>query len=86
MDISKLQKESKEAEKKLLSTKWKTTTCSQGASCWCRMIIPVKKIEYSEGEDMIVANSGDISKTVAQYIVKLHNEKLNNNGKSNRTK
>jgi len=77
--MTKLQKESREAEKKLLATKWKTKVCISGKQCWCRMIYPVKKIEYSEGEIMNVVGAGSISKNVAEYIVRLHNDSLQSN-------
>jgi hypothetical protein len=68
----------KEAEDILYKTKWKTKTCSQGAKCWCRMIVPVKKIlhdgTYSEG--IYIAGSGELTKRAAEYFVKLHNKEI----------
>lgn len=68
----------KEAEDLLYKTKWKTSCCSQGRSCWCRLIVPVKKIKFIEhgGGEMYIAGSGEIDKRAAEYIVKLHNDKL----------
>lgn len=68
----------KEAEDILYKTKWKTETCSQGAKCWCRMIVPVKKITYDKpcSDDMYIAGGGELTKRAAEYFVKLHNKNL----------
>jgi len=68
----------KEAENILYKTKWKTATCQQGKKCWCRMIIPVKKIvcDESENEGLYIAGSGELNKRAAEHIVKLHNNWL----------
>lgn len=66
-----------EAEKESLKVKWKISTCGSGESCWCRIIVPVKKIKLADGGyyDCIVS-MGAIHKHLAEYIVKLHNEKI----------
>jgi len=66
----------KEAKEKALTVKWKTTVCAQGRKCWCRIIEPVNKIIYDEIEEYYVVGSGSIPKEEAEYLVKLHNEKL----------
>lgn len=76
IDIKQLQAEHKEAQEKLLNTKWKTEVCQQGASCWCRSIVPVEEIRYSGDEEMYVVGQGEMAADVAAYIVKLHNEHL----------
>lgn len=77
--MTQQQREHKEAKKKLMNTRWKTEPCTSGGTkCWCRLIVPVKKIVYSEIEEMYVVGSGTMDKATAQYIVKLHNEHLKN--------
>jgi hypothetical protein len=62
-----------EAVKKALTVRWKTETCSQGEKCWCRLIVPEKKIEDDNGNEIVIASSGDIKKEYAEHIVALHN-------------
>lgn len=69
--------EHEEAYKKLLTVEWKTQKCGQ-PKCWCLMIVPKEKIEYSGCEEAYVAGSGCIDKDTAKYLVKLHNESLHN--------
>jgi len=68
----------KEAENLMYKTKWKTECCSQGAKCWCRMIVPVKKIKAieSNNESLFIAGSGELNKRAAEYFVKLHNKNI----------
>lgn len=67
-----------EAVDLLYKTKWKTETCSQGAKCWCRMIVPIKKIVHDENFEggIYIAGSGELTKKSAEYFVKLHNNNL----------
>ena len=66
-----------DAKSESLNVKWKTTTCGQGDKCWCRLIVPVKPIKYGNDEvfDCIV-HMGAIDKELAEYIVELHNTKI----------
>jgi hypothetical protein len=68
----------KDAEDLLYKTKWKTDTCQVGKTCWCRMIVPVKKIVCAESrsDGLYIAGSGELNKRAAEYIVKLHNKNL----------
>jgi len=76
----------KEAVQELYNRPWKTVTCSQGESCWCRIIETVEPIEYQvnkseENEDTfeLISNvipMGSIDKNVAEYVVNLHNNFL----------
>lgn len=67
----------KEAEDILYKTKWKTETCSRGAKCWCRMIVPVKKILHDGAySEVYIAGSGELTKRAAEYFVKLHNKNI----------
>lgn len=68
--------EYEDAEELLYSTKWKTSCCSQGEECWCRIIEPVEKIVYDETGEIYIAGSGSIPKRAAEHIVKLHNDNL----------
>jgi hypothetical protein len=58
-----------DAEDLLYQTKWKTETCSQGAQCWCRMVVPVKPIVYDDcnSDGLYVAGSGALNKRSAKY-------------------
>lgn len=72
----------KEAEKLAYQVEWKTTLCHVGKECWCRCIEPKKKIKYKEDEndedfrEFYLIGDGSVNKELANYIVKLHNEKL----------
>ncbi len=68
-----------EAEEKSFTVEWKLDTCSQGESCWCRVVKPVEPILYMDGEDQEeywLVPSGYLDKRLAEYLVELHNEKL----------
>lgn len=65
-----------DAMKHSLTVRWKTSLCSQGEICWCRMIEPEHKITDKDGEEIYIAPSGSIDKIHAEHIVKLHNESL----------
>lgn len=67
-----------EALIKAFNSEWKSSVCSQGEECWCRIIEPLNKIEYDNGEEIYIVGSGSISKEFAEYIVKLHNNNLIN--------
>jgi len=68
-----------EAEAKALSVKWKIGTCGEGEKCWCRTIVPVEPILYSEYQmidtesEYMIVGSGEIHKEVAERIVEDHN-------------
>lgn len=51
---------------------WKTIECETGKECWCRIITTDPPID-----DHFVASWGSISKDTAEYIVQLHNQRLN---------
>lgn len=65
-----------EALIKAFNSEWKSSVCSQGEKCWCRIIEPLNKIEYNNGEEIYIVGDGAISKEFAEYIVKLHNDNL----------
>lgn len=50
---------------------WKTEECGS-PDCWCRIILPENPVDDQE----CVAPSGCVSTEVAEYIVRLHNERL----------
>lgn len=66
-----------EVDSRLFKVKWKTTTCKQGESCWCRGISPVEEILDEEEEPLIIESTGNITKEIAEYLVELHNNKIN---------
>lgn len=76
----------KEAVQELYNRPWKTVTCSQGESCWCRIIETVEPIEYQvnkseEDEDTFeliseVIPMGVANTKFAEYVVNLHNNFL----------
>lgn len=59
-----------------LTVEWKTSTCSQGEECWCRIIEPTEKIIDKDGEEIYIARSGSIDTIYAEHIVDLHNNSL----------
>jgi hypothetical protein len=65
-----------EAEELSLTVEWKTTTCSEGSECWCRIITPTEPIVDNDGNEVYIAGSGAIPTIYAEHIVKLHNESL----------
>lgn len=68
-----------EAKAKALTVKWKTVPCHQGETCWCRMIEPAEKIEFTEKdftEELTLIGSGSVNTEVAEHIVKLHNASI----------
>jgi hypothetical protein len=79
----------KQAKQELYKRPWKAVTCSQGESCWCRIIETIEPIEYQVNKseedeitfDLIseVIPMGAIDSEFAEYVVKLHNESLENN-------
>ena len=75
-----------EAKKEMINRPWKTSTCSQGESCWCRIIETVEPIEYQVNKseedeirfDLIseIVPMGAIDTEFAEYVVNLHNNFL----------
>lgn len=59
---------------------WKATECFSGPECWCRIIVPIEPIYYTNPEsdnnryEYSVVDAGSLDQTTAEYIVKLHNE------------
>jgi hypothetical protein len=69
-----------------ITVPWQVTPCDHGEKCWCRIIEPVKRITYGEGdiEELYIAASGCIPTVYAQYLVNLHNSHLSiNNANGN---
>jgi hypothetical protein len=76
----------KQAVQELYKRPWKAVTCSQGETCWCRIIETVEPIEYQVNKseedkvsfDLIseVIPMGVANSKFAEYVVNLHNEFL----------
>lgn len=69
----------KEALQKLKEIPWKTEPCHVGEECWCRVIVPVEKIEYLVGdmvEEAYIIGSGEVNTDMAEHIVEVHNKSL----------
>lgn len=66
----------KEAEEKMLTVEWKTTACGQD-NCWCSIIEPKEPIISENGEEHYIAPAGSLTKEVAEYLVELHNKRIN---------
>jgi hypothetical protein len=75
----------KEAIEYSLTVPWKVQECFSGPECWCRMIVPVEPIpcEYVNSDGSVLKDTLDeivgaiaIDKITAEYIVRLHNDKL----------
>ena len=61
---------------------WKTMECFSGPECWCRIIVPIEPIYYTNPEsdnryEYSIVDAGALDQTTAEYIVKLHNEHFN---------
>lgn len=65
----------------LNDVKWKTAPCFTRKKCWCRVIIPVKKMTDKEGNELYVVGSACIPKVNAEHIVKVHNASLKKKAK-----
>lgn len=68
-----------EAEEKSFTVEWELDTCSQGESCWCRVVKPVEPILFEDGdteEEFYIVGMGMLHKEFAEYFVKLHNQTL----------
>ena len=75
-----------EAKQELYNRPWKTSTCGQGESCWCRIIKTVEPIEYQVNKSEVdedtfeliseVIPMGIIGSDFAEHVVNLHNEFL----------
>lgn len=62
--------------KNIKDVEWKVGPCFSGEDCWCRIIVPVENIITSDGEIEEVVGPASINKDIAEYIVKLHNDRL----------
>lgn len=67
-----------QAQELSLTVKWKTSTCSQGEECWCRVIVPVETISYREddwnvAQDYTIVRPGELNQDLAEHFVRLHN-------------
>lgn len=65
-----------------LNTFWKIDVCNSGESCWCRLILPLETIKYTEprengesynGEVEWIIPDGSVDEKTAKHIVDLHN-------------
>ena len=62
--------------------KWKVAECFSGPECWCRMVLPVETIFYTHPDtpdkeyEYNIIDAGSIDQQTAEYIVKIHNEKV----------
>lgn len=56
--------------------------CFSGPECWCRIIVPVEPVIYTEPispdieHEYYIVDAGALDQTTAEYIVRLHNEYL----------
>jgi hypothetical protein len=69
-----------EARKKAANVPWKVVNCLQGQPCWCRVIMPRRKIEYEAAggvmEEYDIIGAGAVDKKTARRIVSDHNKML----------
>jgi hypothetical protein len=75
-----------DAHRYILTIPWELDVCNVGENCWCRLILPTEKeIKYTHkfgtGKEIVeeieyIIPDGSIHKTVAEYIVNLHNKKI----------
>jgi hypothetical protein len=63
----------------LKTVRWKVTICPTGDDCWCRMIEPVEPITDEKGNEWDnVVGAAQIGKDLAEHIVGLHNNYMDN--------
>jgi hypothetical protein len=69
-----------EAYNKALEVKWKVEPCFSGEDCWCRIIMPSEPINYGPDnvEEVCIVSSATINKQMAEHIVIVHNQSLDN--------
>jgi hypothetical protein len=69
-----------EAYNKALEVKWKVEPCFSGEDCWCRIIMPSEPINYGPDnvEEVCIVSSASINKQMAEHIVNIHNQLINN--------
>lgn len=69
-----------EAYNKVLKVKWKVEPCFSGEDCWRRIIVPDEPIKYGSDnvEEVYIVNSASINKKMAEHIVHIHNQYINN--------
>lgn len=63
---------------------WKATECFSGPECWCRIIVPIEPIYYTNPEsdnryEYSIVDAGALDQQTAEYIVKLHNNEIEQN-------
>lgn len=73
-----------QAQEYSFTVKWKVETCFSGENCWCRVVVPEKPITFKEQEreheeEFQIISDGSINKETAEYIVKIHNERIEEN-------
>lgn len=67
----------------LNKVRWKTELCTQGESCWCR-IITLEETIIEDGDALYIAASGCVPKDNAEHIVTIHNRHLENEDRNAR--
>lgn len=73
-----------QARKQSFNVPWKAAECFSGANCWCRIVVPVEPVYYTHPEspdvkhEYCIVEAGSLDQETAEYIVKLHNDKLLN--------
>jgi hypothetical protein len=69
-----------EAYNKALEVKWKVEPCFSCEDCWCRIIMPSEPINYGPDnvEEVCIVSSASINKQMAEHIVNVHNQSINN--------
>jgi hypothetical protein len=69
-----------EAYDKVTKVKWKVESCFSGEDCWCRLIVPDETINYGPDnvEEVYIVSSASINKKMAEHIVNIHNQYINN--------
>jgi hypothetical protein len=54
---------------------WKLGNCGHD-NCWCASILPKEDVIDDEGNAIDIVPSGLVDKSVAEHIVKIHNESI----------
>lgn len=61
--------------------KWKVVTCFAGEDCWCRMVV-TEDYRTDKDDDEVFIASAAVNKEEAEYVVELHNTRLENGTKN----
>lgn len=71
-----------QAREQVFNVAWKASECFTIPNCWCRIVVPVEPIFWHHPDypdvknEYVVIDHETIDQETAEYIVKLHNDKI----------